>query len=169
MLSVFAKIGQKLFGEMGMPGKPRDKHLLKMTPEQVAECVRMYDSGLSIGELASNYGITRQGMWGLLRIRTTMRPQRRTSEDNHFYRGGLASDDKAHNLLEKAVAKGVVSRGSQCETCGISAVKIPGQRYPLEAHHDDYNKPLDVRWLCRVCHHEWHKTNVAIPRREAPK
>lgn len=30
-----------------------------------------------------------------------------------------------------------------CEVCGLTAV---------QAHHDDYSKPLDVRWLC-ITHH----------------
>nr|DAD85891.1 MAG TPA: hypothetical protein [Siphoviridae sp. ctGdK3] len=27
----------------------------------------------------------------------------------------------------------------------------------LEAHHDDYSKPLQVRWLCRRHHKQLHK------------
>lgn len=36
----------------------------------------------------------------------------------------------------------------------------------VQAHHDDYNHPLTVRWLCQPCHYEWHKHNRAIPRKE---
>ena len=37
-----------------------------------------------------------------------------------------------------------------CEVCGADA----------EMHHDDYSKPLDVRWLCRE-HHLDHHLNIA--------
>jgi transcription elongation factor Elf1 len=39
-----------------------------------------------------------------------------------------------------------------CETCGERA----------QAHHDDYSKPLDVRWLCTTHHAEWHRNNTPI-------
>ena len=35
-----------------------------------------------------------------------------------------------------------------CEVCGMS---------PTQAHHDDYTKPLAVRWLCVQHHNEHHK------------
>lgn len=41
-----------------------------------------------------------------------------------------------------------------CECCGCEKT---------QAHHDDYNFPWKVRWLCKKCHDEWHKNNE--PRR----
>ena len=34
-----------------------------------------------------------------------------------------------------------------CEVCGATKV---------EAHHDDYSTPLEVRWLCSLHHHQQH-------------
>lgn len=47
-----------------------------------------------------------------------------------------------------AISNGTVVK-LPCEVCGATKV---------EAHHDDYNKPLDVKWLCRKHHVELHKT-----------
>lgn len=38
---------------------------------------------------------------------------------------------------------------SNCTDCG--------RKNKLDAHHDDYSKPLEVRWLCRLCHKKAHK------------
>ncbi|CAM0009381.1 endonuclease [Vibrio phage K367 g1] len=37
-----------------------------------------------------------------------------------------------------------------CEICGSSK---------SVAHHDDYDKPLNVRWLCQAHHKQWHAKN----------
>jgi hypothetical protein len=52
----------------------------------------------------------------------------------------------AHVILNNALRSGKVKR-QPCEVCGdIKA----------EAHHDDYSKPLDVRWLCDRDHKAHH-------------
>ena len=50
-----------------------------------------------------------------------------------------------------AIAKGVLVR-LPCETCGAPV---------SHAHHDDYSKPLEVRWLCQTHHAEHHRLERA--------
>ena len=58
----------------------------------------------------------------------------------------------ANCLVNKAVKDGRLSKPNLCESCGSKSKRIHG-------HHDDYAKPLEVRWLCPGCHAEWHKKN----------
>lgn len=51
---------------------------------------------------------------------------------------------RAWQKLEKAIRSGLV-KPEPCGVCG---------HQPAEAHHDDYSKPLDVRWLCFRHHRE---------------
>lgn len=61
--------------------------------------------------------------------------------------------DAKRKATARAKAKMAVVRGKltpcPCEVCGSKA----------EMHHDDYSKPLAVRWLCRT-HHLQHHKNV---------
>lgn len=58
----------------------------------------------------------------------------------------------ASTMVGNAVRDGKLIKPSNCSNCGIDHKKIHG-------HHDDYAKPLDVRWLCSPCHNLWHKEN----------
>ena len=51
----------------------------------------------------------------------------------------------------RAIKKGILLR-NPCEICGV--VKV-------EAHHDDYAKPLEVTWLCRK-HHVAHHRKIEL-------
>ena len=142
----------------------------KLDEQKVAEAVRMYERGMSCAPIAEFFGVSRAAMHSLLSRRTTMRPQRRSGKDNHFYRGSEAHDP-AQNLAEKAIQRGVLVNPQVCEECGAS-YRFKDGRTAIQAHHDDYNKPLDVRWLCQKCHHDWHKHNTAIAKEvpaEAPQ
>lgn len=52
----------------------------------------------------------------------------------------------AHNRLWKAIIAGRIIRQS-CEIC---------DEPKTHAHHDDYSKPYDVRWLCAKHHGAHH-------------
>jgi predicted DNA-binding protein YlxM (UPF0122 family) len=127
-----------------------------------SKAVRMYQDGLSIGDVAKVHGISRQAMWDILiRRNVRMRPQLRWGQENHFFRGTKAFDP-AQNKMEKAIARGRVKRPEACEMCGNKPPKKKNGASQVEAHHPDYNKPLEVMWLCQRCHHKWHKENHAI-------
>jgi hypothetical protein len=54
--------------------------------------------------------------------------------------------DSARGVVSVMLRRGKLTR-QPCEECGDPKA---------EAHHDDYSKPLDVRWLCRDDHGAWH-------------
>lgn len=58
----------------------------------------------------------------------------------------------AHVAVGNALRDGKLARLT-CEKCGNEK---------SHAHHDDYSKPLDVRWLCTTHHAEWHKHNTPL-------
>ncbi len=65
------------------------------------------------------------------------------------YRESNPRKYKAHNSVNNAIRDRRLIKGS-CEVCGATET---------HGHHDDYSKPLDVRWLCAIHHNEWHTLN----------
>jgi hypothetical protein len=59
----------------------------------------------------------------------------------------------ARSYLHVYVKRGKVPR-LPCEICG---------NVKAQAHHDDYSKPLQVRWLCDE-HHRQHHKFLAAPK-----
>jgi len=60
----------------------------------------------------------------------------------------------AHQIIGNAIARNEIIKPDNCSICN-STKKI-------ESHHDDYTKPLLIRWLCEKCHKEWHRNNTPI-------
>ena len=54
---------------------------------------------------------------------------------------------KIENILQNAVRSGKLKR-KPCEVCG---------KEKTHGHHENYNEPLLVNWLCAVHHKEIHK------------
>lgn len=128
----------------------------KLSEAQISEAVRRYEAGESIAPIAVGMGVTRQSMWDLLRRRTVLRANIRRGASNHFYRGGSKAEDWAHNQVEKAILAGRLKRPLSCERCHALDTPFIDGRTSIQAHHDDYSKPLEVRWFCQLCHHQVH-------------
>jgi hypothetical protein len=63
---------------------------------------------------------------------------------------------KAHSAVSHAVRDGRLKRPDLCERCGRPGRPIADGRAPIQAHHHDYSKPLEVEWLCIDCHGAEH-------------
>ena len=73
------------------------------------------------------------------------RAKKKWVEDNLIKRS-------ASTIVGNAVRDGRLIKSKTCESCGSGHTRIHG-------HHDDYNYPMIVRWLCPKCHNKWHKEN----------
>lgn len=63
------------------------------------------------------------------------------------YRRRHPQKHRAHQAVAKAVHRGQIVKPSACERC-----ERPTAAEHLHGHHHDYDKPLEVEWLCRRCH-----------------
>ena len=71
------------------------------------------------------------------------------NEESVIYRQKNPLKVKAHKVIELALLRGEIERPETCEDCS--------EEQRLHGHHDDYSKPLDVRWLCQPCHQRFHR------------
>ena len=55
---------------------------------------------------------------------------------------------EARSRCKKAVKSGLLDRPDACEQCGKVC--------DVTAHHEDYQTPLLVVWLCEPCHQHIH-------------
>lgn len=62
---------------------------------------------------------------------------------------------KAKRSVQTAIENGTLVRGE----CEWSSGECNGR---IEGHHCDYNKPLEVMWLCIFHHKKWHKEQIPI-------
>lgn len=84
----------------------------------------------------------------------TERGQQKLSEAKAAYVERNPFIRQAHSAVNNAVRDGKLVKPSECESCNDETV--------LHGHHCDYNKPLDVMWLCDPCHKQWHRDNTPI-------
>ena len=91
-------------------------------PALLPQIASRLETGFTQTQIAKEFGLTRQRIWAIV-------------NNDKF---------KVQKLVRVAILRGELSVPEKCEKCGGTS--------RLEAHHDDYSKPLAVRWLCKSCH-----------------
>lgn len=107
-------------------GKPHER-----THSFCSECIRQYNRDWS----RANPGRRKRAGQG-------------TRREVAAWRAANPEKKHAHDAVYRAIKIGKLTRPGSCEHCGI--VCRP------QAHHDDYERRLDVTWLCSPCHMELH-------------
>ena len=88
----------------------------------------------------------------------------RRREADPTYAPARAFDRYAHPIakaarerVRRAVRAGKLVRPLVCDECGGGG--------PIQGAHEDYSRPLDVRWLCRSCHRQFDNESkiAALP------
>jgi hypothetical protein len=84
--------------------------------------------------------------------------EKRKSDARAFYKKHIKRLRKkyrilgfAHHKVKYALETGKMEKSYDCEMCKTKGTYTVG-------HHFDYNKPLEVIWVCRKCHKKIHST-----------
>lgn len=68
--------------------------------------------------------------------------------------------DERYKLVARRIVHSAIATGAlvpqPCERCKRAAYREPGHKRVVQAHHENYGRPLTVRWLCQRCHAKQH-------------
>ena len=74
-------------------------------------------------------------------------------ERTKIYRSEKPEAYKSHTTVNNAINRGRLTK-KPCAVCGSTE--------RVEAHHEDYSRPLDVIFLCSVHHHAVHHKGLRL-------
>lgn len=86
----------------------------------------------------------RRSKYKILAKRWVRRNITRSREIKNNWASRNREKRKAHGVVRNAIRGGRLRRPKRCDSCQ----KVR----KVHAHHDDYSKPLEVKWLCAECH-----------------
>jgi hypothetical protein len=78
--------------------------------------------------------------------RHTPKGKRVAIEAQRRHRLANPEKDRAWKLVTKALRRGELVRPGVCEMADGAC------HGPIDAHHEDYDKPLEIKWICRRHH-----------------
>jgi transposase len=125
--------------------------------EKARKIVELYLDGAPSTEIAKQYKVSSTTILDVLRQQgVEIRPPGCIGKGEYTGREYAAA-----RAVQHAVKSGRLIP-TACEMCGTGPYSKETGRRIVHGNHKDYNKPLDVNWLCVKCHNEWHKYNKPI-------
>jgi hypothetical protein len=95
------------------------------------------------------------------RVRQQDAERAQRKRDDPYYRKRRA----VANRVYRALKAGLLTRPDTCDRCGQDPGVARDGRPMIHAHHEDYDLPLDVTWLCTTCHGVEHRLTVGVDAR----
>lgn len=108
----------------------KDKHQSSGVTSVCMECKRAYSKKY----LSTENGLKKKNEWL-----------------KHRYHIQDKEKQLARGKLKHAINIGKVSKPSECSSCRREYLSKD-----LHGHHTNYKRPLDVVWLCQICHKAEH-------------
>lgn len=124
----------------------RRSHKIIIAPHGLVHC---YDCGLN--KPPENFQIGVRGKPSSPCIPSGRRSKTKTTTARTWAWAKRHPEKRAaHQAVTYAIRAGLLSR-KPCESCG---------NLRSQAHHEDYTRKLDVKWLCAACHKKEHRKYV---------
>ena len=146
---------EKPFSEFYKHPKMADGHLNKCT-----ECVKnrikkhRYENLEKIKEYDKKRSKLPHRVEARLNYQKTDQGKQVRRKASESYKKRYPLKYAAHVITRNYIRDGKLQKSDSCSICKSTHL--------VQAHHDDYTKPLEVRWLCVKCHHIWHRSNKPI-------
>jgi len=109
---------------------------------QINKIYRQKNAQILLDKRRKRYGMIPRNGVDILKLKET----NKRAHENYVKR--YPEKIECHRKVRRALDLGILSKPSECCMC-----QKPKK---VEAHHDDYSKPLDVLWVCRQCHLKKH-------------
>ncbi len=76
-------------------------------------------------------------------------PNPNRAKNARVHRAANLNKERARAAVRIAIESGELTRPKECPNCSVIGI--------IEAHHSDYDKPLQIEWLCHRCHSVEHR------------
>lgn len=124
-----------------------------------AECKECSRLKLKAQRASDEYRASRRQYQSANRDNPTARARERRHVDR--YRKSYPHKGRAQWALNRALAAGTITRPTTRQRCNAVDPRGKDGRTLIHGHHHDYTKPLDVEWLCTLCHSAEHRALAA--------